>query len=193
MAPGFPRRVGARICRRPFAPRCEVRRRQKRRENKVWCLVSAVRFISKQQQRAKGNGTPTDAYPTVRALRARQRALRSTLVCRRSTAVLTHWLPPLRATSGQASWDVVRAFDPVRPPQPGGGDQAQLLRALPAQTCPSPVAAPHRPLVVAACMMPKAARVRDVTPARGHRTRSGLQAYLPKTSFTSEIRFAKCT
>jgi len=36
----------------------------------------------------KGSGTPTDAYPFLRALRARQRAQRSTLACRRSTTAL---------------------------------------------------------------------------------------------------------
>jgi hypothetical protein len=36
------------------------------------------------------------------------------------------------------------------------------LRALPAQTCPSPVAAPHRPVVMPACMMPEAARQQGI-------------------------------
>ena len=39
-----------------------------------------------------------------------------------------------------------------------------MLRALPALTYPSPVAAPHAPVVVPASMMPGAARVRGYEP-----------------------------
>jgi hypothetical protein len=40
-------------------------------------------------------------------------------------------------------------------------------RALPAVSCPSPVAAPHAPAVVPESMMPKAARVRSANPPAG--------------------------
>jgi len=46
-------------------------------------------------------------------------------------------------------------------------NRTQLMRALPAPICPSPVDAPHGALVVASRMMPKAARVRVITPPAG--------------------------
>ena len=60
-----------------------------------------------------------------------------------------------RPTSGQASWDA--AAIPT----------LTAKWALPTPACPSPVNAPHGLLVVAASMMPKAARVRVVTPPAG--------------------------
>ena len=61
----------------------------------------------------------------------------------------------LRPASGQASWDA--AAIPT----------LTARWALPTPACPSPVNAPHGLLVVAASMMPKAARVRVVTPPAG--------------------------
>src|SRR3984885_9768021 len=78
-------------------------------------------------ERKKGSGTPTDAYPTVRTLRARQRAQRSTLACRRSTAALPG--------------DVGTSPSSFRPGFLGRGRHDYFARwALPIPTCPSPVA-----------------------------------------------------
>ena len=56
---------------------------------------------------------------------------------------------PFRSAPGQASWDAVAI--------------AFARRALPAPTCPSPVEAPHGPVVVPVSMMPEAARERTVS------------------------------
>ncbi len=45
---------------------------------------------------------------------------------------------PQGSASGHASWDLAGAFDPVRAPQPGGGDQATLHGHYPRRACPSP-------------------------------------------------------
>jgi hypothetical protein len=78
------------------------------------------------------------------ALRARPRVQRDALAFRRSTAALAEaFTPDLRL---QARFPGTRS-----------------ARALPALSCPSPVAAPHAPVVMPADMMPGAARERTVS------------------------------
>jgi hypothetical protein len=92
-----------------------------------------------------------------RALRSgRGRAIRGALAYRRSAA------------------DSPKAWQPLARLQarlPG----TRSSRALPALSCPSPVAAPHTPVVMPKSMMPEAARERFANPARGHRTRSAIR------------------
>jgi hypothetical protein len=57
--------------------------------------------------------------------------------------------------------------------------------ALPTPTCPSPVAPTAGHALPAADAQSRPGAVRNA--ARGHRTRSGLQVYLPTASFMSEI------
>jgi hypothetical protein len=90
---------------------------------------------------------------------------------------------PLRAAPGQASWDVAGTCDLLLPFP--GEERTQLVRALPAPTCPSPVAAPHRPLVVAVRMMPKAARERSVSfRARAPHSLRTIESTLAMASLT---------
>ena len=69
---------------------------------------------------------------------------------------------PKGSGPGQAFWDVAGAFDPVRPLNRERRSCA-VTRALPAPACPSPVAAPHAPIVMPASMMPEPARERSVS------------------------------
>jgi hypothetical protein len=86
----------------------------------------------------------------------------------------THRMSPPKCASGAAARPAGRArlsalhrgsrrgFDPsaqLRARFPG----TWFRRALPALSCPSPVAAPHAPVVMPADMMPEAARVRSVS------------------------------
>jgi hypothetical protein len=106
----------------------------------------------KKASKKRGSGTPTDAYPFLRILRMRQRALRSTLACRRSTAALPG--------------DVGTSPSSFRPGFLGRGRYDYFAKwALPTPTCPSPVAstAGHS----AGGMMPKAARGKFARPPAG--------------------------
>jgi hypothetical protein len=86
----------------------------------------------------KEDGTPTDAVEAAPAGAAR--ALPGALAHRRSTTVLARGTAdPKGSAPGQASWDVVSTG----------------VTRLP---CPSPVEAPHGPVIVPVSMMPGAAR-----------------------------------
>jgi hypothetical protein len=63
-----------------------------------------------------------------------------------------------------------------------------LVRALPALIYPSPVAAPHRPVVMPVCMIPEAARERSVSfrPRAPHSLRT-IESTLAMASLQSEI------
>jgi hypothetical protein len=117
----------------------------------------------------KGSGTPADAYEMsapAGAVRATERRLAPTLRCGRARLSAFHhgsrqrdfrhlWLSFRPGFLGRG-----RALDPVRPPQPGGGDLALLhgrypRLPVPAQGCTS------RPGHSAGRLMPEAARERS--------------------------------
>ena len=95
----------------------------------------------RKDERKKGSGTPADAVvqvPHASGVRGapRKGGLRRPSACGRARLPAFHHgsrqreSSSLRLSLGQASWDLAGALDPVRPPQPGGGDLAQLKRAL---------------------------------------------------------------
>jgi hypothetical protein len=109
------------------------------------------------EERTKGSGTPTDAYPTVRIFWMRQRALRSTLACRRSTAALPG--------------DVGTSPSSFRPGFLGRGRYIYSARwALPTPACPSPVRTARPVIVPATDAQSRPGAICET--ARGHRTRS---------------------
>jgi hypothetical protein len=71
------------------------------------------------------------------------------LACRRPTAALAReTVGPQGSASGHASEDQSGAFDPIRPPQSGGGDLARLHGRYPCRktkrkNCPRPVSTSH--------------------------------------------------
>ena len=82
---------------------------------------------------------PSRSRAARRRARWRGRKGRRQHACRRSTAALAKGtIHPKGSASGHASWDSAGAFDPVRPPQPGGGDLALLHGRYPRRACPSP-------------------------------------------------------
>ena len=72
--------------------------------------------------------------------------------CRRSTAALAKGtIHPQGSASGHASWDLAGALDPVRPPQPGGGDLTPLHGRYPRRKNLSQSSeAPRTPVIVPA-------------------------------------------
>ncbi len=114
-----------------------------------------------------------------RAARATDKAACATLRLRaRSSA----GVPPRLLPEGR--WSQRLCFRPgflgrgrsvrsAKPAPTGERRPSAVTRALPAPACPSPVKAPHTPVVMPAGMMPEAAREpRWRTAARGNRTRS---------------------
>jgi hypothetical protein len=94
-------------------------------------LDPATKRKNKKLKERKGSGTPTDAYPTVRALRARQRAQRSTLACRRSTTALPLGLVIAKVRLQAMLPGTWRSADPVTSAF-RRQNQTQFVRALPA-------------------------------------------------------------
>ena len=124
-------------------------------------------------RRKKGSGTPTDAYPTVRILRMRQRAHRSTLACRRSTAAL--------------AGDVGTSPSSFRPGFLGRGRYIYSARwALPTPACPSPVRTAQPVIVPATDAQSRPGEVCET--ARRHRTRSACRIASGYVPDVSEIR-----
>ena len=73
----------------------------------------------------EGEAERRETRRQTRALRARGALLRSALASRRPTAALARETAgPQGPAPGHASEEQSGAFDPVRPPQPGGGDLA---------------------------------------------------------------------
>ena len=141
--------------------------------------LSRWRMIKK-----KGSGTPADAMLHGPHASGVRRAPRSKAACaalrlraRSSAGVPLRLLP-------EGRWSQRLSFRPgflgrgrsVRSGKPaptGERKSSAVTRALPAPACPSPVNAPHAPVVMPASMMPKAARERWWrTAARGNRARS---------------------
>ena len=103
---------------------------------------SRITLRSIRATKKKGSGTPADAVVQVPHASGVRGAPRIKSACADPSAVGRARLPAfhhgsrqresssLRLSLGQASWDSAGALDPVRPPQPGGGDLAQLKRAL---------------------------------------------------------------
>ena len=96
----------------------------------------------------------------------RRRARRSTPACRRSTAALTCGLSPAARGSRPGFLGRGRNVRSVKSPFRRRSARS-CKRALPAPACPSPVVAPHGPLVVADRMMPGTARERNANPRAG--------------------------
>jgi hypothetical protein len=104
--------------------------------------------------------------------------------------VLTRGLSPLRAAPGQASWDVAGALvcHFLLPEAEPNAVCAGVTRPNLSQSSGSTPPAARSGGLHDAQSRPGAGR----NAARGHRTRSGLQVYLPKASFMSEIRVVRC-
>ncbi len=100
--------------------------------------------------REKGSGTPVDAdpYPPHPAVRLCLR-LRKQLACRRSTrGSRQRDFRPKGSASGHASWDAAGACDPLIALP--GEERTPLHGRYPRRACPSPVKAPHAPVIVPA-------------------------------------------
>src|ERR1700733_11872528 len=95
-------------------------------------------------------------------LLARPRIQQDAHIYRRSTAVLTDGLSPAARDFRPGFLGRDKSADLERSPF-RGQNRTQLVRALPALIYPSPVDAPHRPVVMPVCMMPEAARERRVS------------------------------
>jgi hypothetical protein len=160
----------------------------------------------------EGSGTPTDADLTVRTsgcgarhgwIGLRRPSAAGALACRRSTdgvfLEMSEHLRPAhrrakrrRSSNGYAMLPGTRplAHDPEKWKPVFRSDHAPLKSgtarwALPIPTCPSPVAPTAGHELPAADAQSRPGAVRNA--ARGHRTRSGRQVYLPAASFMSEI------
>jgi hypothetical protein len=121
-------------------------------------------------------------------LLARPRLQQEAHAYRRSTAALTCGLSPAERDFRPGFLGRGENADLSRSPF-RRQHRTQLMRALPAPACPSPVAAPHRPVLVPVYMMPEVARERFAISARGHRPRPRAAICLRDRSFhVSEIR-----
>ena len=129
-------------------------------------------------EREKGSGTPVDADPYPPHPAVRLAPLQGALACRRSTrGSRQRDFRPQGSASGHASWDAAGAYDPLSPPF-RARSRAPLHGRYPRRACPSPVKAPHAPVIVPAGMMPKPPGNGPYLPARGHRTRSAFGSTL---------------
>ena len=130
------------------------------------CAISWV-FLCPPRPQTKGKRNAERRVVTTRALRARGALLRSALASRRrhrGSCQGDSWSPRLctRPCFGRQSG----AFDPVRPPQPGGGDLALLHGCYPRRTNPRTVST-SRTGHDAGRLMPDAARERVTSPPAG--------------------------
>ena len=122
------------------------------------CRSAHLQIFYTRFRQIKGSRTPTDVnqHP--------QLPLRHALFGARPPVGVPLRLSPRGqlvaqgSASGHASGDSAGALDPVRPPQPGGGDLTLLHGRYPRPTCPSP-ASTSRAGRYAGRMMPDAARV----------------------------------
>lgn len=130
-----------------------------------------------------GSGTPTDGSPTSAPYGRGSVPIRSTLACRRSTAALIHGLSPVARGSRPGFLGLGRSAVPLAPPS--GGRSDAVCAGVTRPTCPSPVVAPDRALVVASCMMPGTARERTVSfRARAPHSLRTIESTLAMASLT---------
>jgi hypothetical protein len=110
-------------------------------------------FATSSPDPIEGGGTPTDASSNLRAC-GRGSPLRTSPVCEGGTEGGSPvGVPPRLLPTGVSPRALLQARLPG----------TRVRRALPALACPSPVEAPHAPVVMPADMMPKAARERTVS------------------------------
>jgi hypothetical protein len=141
-----------------------------------------------------GGETPTDAIGDLPCRRTRPRLKREAHDCRRSTTALAQGtLVAKGSASGQASWDAARALDPMRSPQPGGEDLAQLFTGVTRPHLSQSSDCTSRAGHSAGRLMPDAARGAGCKAARGHRTRPAIRDCLPdRVRSLGEIRPQAC-
>jgi hypothetical protein len=158
-----PHEAGVRDVRRnknPSSRRIRARAMQTQGEwrmaNREDCFHFATRYsllANSSLDPIEGSGTPTDASSILRAC-GRGSPLRTSLVCEGGTEGGSPvGVPPRLLPTGVSPRALLQARLPG----------TRVRRALPALACPSPVEAPHAPVVMPADMMPKAARERTVS------------------------------
>ncbi len=107
-------------------------------------------------------------FGTARAQNEQPRKARRGAACRRSTQrLLPGGLSSQRLCSRPGFLGLGKSARSCKPAPAGGRRPCAAVRALPAPGLPSPVNAPHAPVIVPASMMPGTARERIVTPPAG--------------------------
>jgi hypothetical protein len=120
-----------------FALRTDLRQRTPAVDAGILTICASSHECKKRKQ---GSGTPTDADLPTAPKRGAARAERCALASRRPTTALAKGTLVPKAQ--------------LQARLPG----TWFHQALPGVSCPSPVAAPHAPVVMPASMMPEAAR-----------------------------------
>jgi hypothetical protein len=168
--------VSSRHCEEPTGPARSGRPDNRLRDEAIQDLnfrTGLLRFVAlamTRERKNKGGETPADAMfdcPHASGVRyaPRKERLAPPSACGRARLPAFHRgscqgdFRPQGSASGQASWDASGALDPVRPPQPGGGDLTRLNGCYPPR--PVPVQrSTSRAGRIAGRMMPETARER---------------------------------